>query len=380
MTTRIKQQRGLDAVKLYVPGKPIEEVQREYGIEDVIKLASNENPLGPSPEALVAIEKALPNLNLYPDGQSYYLRHALAEHLGVEPEQVTVGNGADGIIMQICLAYLDEENEVIVSRSSFPTYDIYTHAMRSTLIKTPLKDYRVDLEAMAQAMSDKTKLIFVCNPNNPTGTIVTAAEVDAFMEKVPDHALVVFDEAYYEFVHSDDYPDMLQFIWEGRNKVMIIRTFSKSYGLAGIRLGYAVADPQILTPLNRVKEPFAVNLLAQVAGIAALEDEAFLEKSVAANHAGSLFLYHEFDRLGLQYVESHTNFILVEIGPKAATIQQWLLEEGIVVRPGTAYDLPNCLRITIGDQAQNTRLIEALEGILRRLGRQGDDDALSQDS
>ncbi len=363
MTTRIKPQRGLDALKPYVPGTPIEEVQREYGVEDVIKLASNENPLGPSPKALAAIEEALPRLNLYPDGQSYYLLHALAEHLGVEPEQVTVGNGADGIIMQTCLAYLEEESEVIVSRSSFPVYDIYTHIMRATLIKTPLKNYRLDLEAMAQAISDKTKLIFVCNPNNPTGTIVTAAEVDAFMEKVPDHVLVVFDEAYYEFVDSDEYPDTLKYIWEGRNNVMIMRTFSKSYGLAGIRLGYAVADPEILAPLNRVKEPFAVNLLAQAAGIAALEDEAFLKRSVATNHAGCLFLYREFDRLGLQYVESHTNFILVEIGPQAATIQQWLLEKGIIVRPCTAYDLPNCLRITVGNKAQNARLIEALEGM-----------------
>jgi len=380
MTTCIKQQRGLDALKPYVPGKPIGEVQREYGVEDVIKLASNENPLGPSPKALVAIEKALPRLNLYPDGQSYYLRHALAEHLGVEPEQVTVGNGADGIIMQTCLAYLEEESEVIVSRSSFPVYDIYTHVMRATLIKTPLKNYRLDLEAMAQAISDKTRLVFVCNPNNPTGTIVTAAEVGAFMEKVPHHVLVVFDEAYYEFVDSDEYPDTLKYIWEGRNNAMIIRTFSKSYGLAGIRLGYGVADPEILAPLNRVKGPFAVNLLAQAAGIAALKDEAFLKKSMAANHAGSLFLYREFDRLGLQYVESHTNFILVEIGPQAATVQQRLLEKGIIVRPCAGYDLPNCLRITVGDQAQNARLIEALEGVLRRLGHQSDDEALSQNS
>lgn len=379
MTTCIKQQRGLDTLKPYVPGKPIEEVQREYGVEDVIKLASNENPLGPSPKALVAIEKTLPRLNLYPDAQSYYLRHALAEHLGVKPEEVAVGNGADSIIMQTCMAYLEEESEVIVSRSSFPTYDIYIHVMRATLIKTPLKNYGLDLETMAQAISDKTKLIFVCNPNNPTGTIVTAAEVDVFMEKVPDHVLVVFDEAYYDFVDSNEYPDTPKYIWEGRNNLMIIRTFSKSYGLAGIRLGYAVAHPEILAPLNRVKEPFAVNLLAQAAGIAALEDETFLKKSVAANHAGRLFLYREFDRLGLQYVESHTNFILVEMGPQAATVQQRLLEKGIIVRPCAGYDLPNFLRITVGDQAQNTRLIEALEGTLRRLGRQGNDDALFQD-
>lgn len=360
MTIHIKPQRGLDAIRPYVPGKPIEEVQREYGLEDVIKLASNENPLGTSPKALAAMERVLPRLNFYPDGQSYYLRHALAEYLGVEPQQVTVGNGADGIIMQTCMAYLEEDSEVIVSRSSFPVYDLFTHAMRATLIKTPLKGYGLDLDAMAQAITGRTRLVFVCNPNNPTGMIVTVDEVDAFMERVPDYVLVVFDEAYYELVASDEYPDTLQYIQEGRQNIMSIRTFSKIYGLAGIRLGYAVADPDILAPLNRVKEPFAVNLLAQAAGMAALEDETFLKKSVAANQAGRLFLYREFDRLGLRYVESHTNFILVEIGPQAATVQQRLLERGIIVRPCAGYDLPNCLRITVGNQAQNARLIEAL--------------------
>jgi len=360
MTTRVKHQRGLDVIRPYVPGTPIEEVQREYGLEDVIKLASNENPLGTSPKALAAMERVLPRLNFYPDGQSYYLRHALAEYLGVEPQQVTVGNGADGIIMQTCMAYLEEDSEVIVSRSSFPVYDLFTHAMRATLIKTPLKGYGLDLDAMAQAITGRTRLVFVCNPNNPTGMIVTVDEVDAFMERVPDYVLVVFDEAYYELVASDEYPDTLQYIQEGRQNIMSIRTFSKIYGLAGIRLGYAVADPDILAPLNRVKEPFAVNLLAQAAGMAALEDETFLKKSVAANQAGRLFLYREFDRLGLRYVESHTNFILVEIGPQAATVQQRLLERGIIVRPCAGYDLPNCLRITVGNQAQNARLIEAL--------------------
>jgi len=364
MKTCVKHQRGLDGMKPYVPGTPIEEVQREYGLKDVIKLASNENPLGTSPKALAAIEEALSRLNRYPDAQSYTLRHALAEHLGVEPEQVVVGNGGDGVIVQTCMAYLEEDDEVIVSRSSFPVYDIFTHAMRATLIKIPLKNYGLDLEAMAGAISDRTKLIFVCNPNNPTGTIVTAGEVGAFMEQVPDHVLVVFDEAYYELVASDEYPDTFQYIREERDNVMILRTFSKIYGLAGIRLGYGIAMPEVLAPLNRVKESFSVNLLAQAAGVAALEDEAFRRKSVAANHAGRLFLYREFERLGLPYVESHTNFILVEIGPRATTIQKRLLERGVIVRPCTAYDLPNFLRITVGTPAQNGRLIEALESVL----------------
>jgi histidinol-phosphate aminotransferase len=364
MTTCVKHQCGLDALRPYVPGTPIEEVQREYGLEDVIKLASNENPLGASPKALAAIERALPGLNYYPDGQSYYLRHAIAEHLGVQPEQVAVGNGADGVIVQICLGYLDEGSEVIVSRSSFPVYDIYTHVMRATLIKTPLKEYGLDLEAMARAITDRTRLVFVCNPNNPTGMILTTGEVEVLMERVPDHVLVVFDEAYYELVDSDDYPDTLRYVREGRDNVMVMRTFSKVYGLAGLRLGYAIGTPEVLAPLNRVKEPFAVNLLAQVAGIAALEDGEFLKRSVQANHEGRLFLYREFDRLGLRYLESHANFILVEIGPRAAEVQQRLLEKGVILRSCISYDLPNWLRITVGSEAQNTRLIRTLESVV----------------
>jgi len=367
--THVRQQRGLNAIKAYVPGKPIDEVQREYGLKDVIKLASNENPLGASPKALAAMKKSLSRINSYPDGQSHNLLEALAEHLRIRPEQLTVGNGADGLIMQTCLAYLDEESEVIVSQSSFPVYDIYTHVMRAALTKIPLRNLSLDLEAMLQAISDKTKLIFVCNPNNPTGTIVTAAEVGAFMNKVPKHVLVIYDEAYYELVDSPDYPDSLRYIREGYTNTMIMRTFSKIYGLAGIRLGYAIAEPEILAPLNRVKEPFSVNLLAQAAGVAALKDKAFLEKTVATNHAGRIYLYGEFERLRLPYVKSHTNFVLVKIGPQATAVQEMLLKKGVIVRPCTGYDLPLFLRITVGSKTQNVRFIEALESTLQDLER-----------
>jgi len=366
MTTPIKPQRGLDAIKPYVPGKPIEEVQREYGLQDVIKLASNENPMGPPPKTVAALKKAVSSLNSYPDGQSYYLRQALAVKLGVGMDQVAVGNGADGLIVQICMAYLDNDCEVIVSRSSFPVYDIYTHAMRATLIKTPTKDYGLDLGAMAEAITGRTKLIFVCNPNNPTGTMNTAAEVDALMKKVPDQVLVVFDEAYYEFVDSPDYPQTMRYIREGRKNVLIMRTYSKIYSLAGIRLGYAVADPEILAPMNKIKEPFTVNLLAQVAGIAAIQDEKYRKASVTANQAGRLFLYGQFERLGLPYVKSHANFVLVRVGPRAADIFQGLLKKGVIVRPCTGYELPEFLRITVGDAAQNARLIEAMESTIQK--------------
>jgi histidinol-phosphate aminotransferase len=360
-----KPQSGLDYIRKYVPGRPIEEVQREYGLVDVIKLASNENPAGPSVKALQAIREVLAQVNLYPDGQSYELRRALARCLEVSPEQVAVGNGEDGLIMQTCLAYLDQGDEVIVSRSSFPVYDIFTHVMRARLIKTPLKNYGLDLEAMAAAITPQTKLIFVCNPNNPTGTIVTSGEVDAFMRRVPEHVLVFFDEAYFEYVDSREYPDTLEKLRQGCRNIIIARTYSKVYGLAGIRLGYALGDPELLAPLLRIKEPFSVNSLAQAAGIAALQDQQCLESSVEDNHSARLYLYQEFNRLGLFYVPTHTNFVLLQIGEQAGQVCEELLRRGVIVRPCDGYDLPEFLRITLGAPEQNARFVNALEQALQ---------------
>jgi histidinol-phosphate aminotransferase len=353
MTTFVKPQSGLDLIKPYVPGKPIEEVQREYGLKDVIKLASNENPSGPSLKAVAAVRDALLQLNYYPDGQSYCLRNALALQMGVKPAQIVVGNGADGIIMQTCLAYLDQDDEVIVSQSSFPVYDLFTQVMRARLVKTPLKEYGLDLDAMADAITPKT-----------TGTIVTAAEVDAFMPRVPDHVLVIYDEAYAEYVDSDEYPDSMRYIHEGRKNVLIMRTYSKIYGLAGIRLGYGIGDPELLAPLGKIKEPFSVNSLAQAAGVAALDDVEFLQASIRHNHEARQYLYREFDRLGLFYIQSHTNFIMVKIGPQACEMGHELLKRGVIIRPCDGYDLPEFLRITLGTPDQNMRLVAALEQVL----------------
>jgi len=369
MTTQVKAQSGLAGIDTYVPGKPIEEVQRELGLSDVIKLASNENPDKPAPKAVAAIRAALGELNFYPDGASVRLRGALAAHLGVQAEQIAVGNGADGLILETCMAFLDEGDEVIASRSSFPVYDVYAQAMRARLVKTPLKDYGLDLDAMEAALTPRTKLVFVCNPNNPTGTMLTAAEVDTFIEAVPDHVLIVLDEAYYEFVDSSDYPESLRYVREGRGNVMVLRTYSKVYGLAGVRLGYAIADPDLLAPIQKIREPFAVNLLAQAAGVAALEDDEYRRHSVAANAAGREYLYEEFGRLGLFFVESHTNFVLVRVGSQAAEIQRALLAEGVIVRPCGGYELPEFLRITVGTPSQNQRLVEALAGAMDAVGQ-----------
>lgn len=230
-----------------------------------------------------------------------------------------------------------------------------------------MQEYRLDLEGMAAAVTERTRLLFVCNPNNPTGTIVTQDEVTALMERVPDHVLVVFDEAYYDFVDSPRFPDALAYVREGRRNVLVLRTLSKAYGLAGIRLGYGIAHPDTLLPLRKVKEPFAVNLLAQAAGLAALQDIPFLRRSVETNRRERQFLYAAFDRLGLPYVESHTNFVLVHIGPRAGEVVQRLLERGVIVRPCTGYGLPESVRITVGTREQNVRLTDALAEVLRGL-------------
>ncbi len=363
----IRPQRGLEKIQPYVPGKPIREVEREYGVHDIVKLASNENPFGVSPKALAAMRGALADAYLYPDGASYDLRSALAKHFGFALNQVTVGNGADDVILHASMAYLDEGDEVVTSRSSFPIYDIYTHAMRATLIKTPLAaGHRIDLEAMARAITPKTKLLFVCNPNNPTGTISTKGELDRFLVSVPERVLIVLDEAYAEMVDSAEFPDGLAYVREGRENILVLRTFSKVYGLAGVRLGYAFGHPKTIAPLFKVKPAFTVNVLAQAAGIAALEDEEFVRFTVDENRKGRRFLCEAFDRLRIEYADSHTNFVLIRIGPKAVDVQRALLRRGIIVRPCVAYDLPDFLRISIGKAEQNERLVAALAELLAR--------------
>lgn len=363
----VKPQRGLSAIRPYVPGKPIEEVQREYGLTDVIKLASNENPIGASPVVLRALLAALPQLNMYPDAQAYRLRHALARHHGVDPEMIRVGNGADGVIRELCVAYLNDDDEMLTSCSTFPVYDISAAVMRARLVKTPLtSDLRFDLPALARAITPRTKLIFLCNPNNPTGSIVTANEVEEFMRHVPDTAIVVFDEAYFEFVDDPAYPDTMPYVLAGRKNVCILRTFSKAYGIAGIRMGYGIAAAELLAPLCACSESFPVNLLAQVAGEAALNDPEFLKCTVALNAQGRAYLYREFDRLGIGYIRSQTNFLLAHVGPAAKQVYTELLKRGVIVRPCTGYDLPEHLRITVGDPAQNARLVATLETVLRQ--------------
>lgn len=363
MTGKLKRQARLEGLPEYIPGLPIETVQKCYGLTDVIKLASNENPLGPSPRAMEALQQALLRVNYYPDGQTCDLRQALAEKFSLSREEVITGNGADGLILMTCEAYLNPGDEVIASCSSFPIYDIYTQVMGAVMVKTPLLEYGLDLDAMAAAVTPRTRVIFVCNPNNPTGTVVTNPAFEQFLQRIPPHVLVVSDEAYYEFVDHPAYPDTLQLVRHGMKNLLVLRTFSKCYGLAGIRLGYAFGTAEVLGPLWQVKEPFAVNLPAQSAGLAALEDKDFLHKTVETNRVSRLYFYGELERLGMGYVPSQTNFVLVHLGPDAAHIVQALLEQGIIIRPGKGYDLPEHARVTLGTLEQMERLVAALEAL-----------------
>lgn len=351
-------------IKPYVPGKPIEEVQRELGIKDVIKLASNENPLGPSPDAVMALREAVEKVYLYPDGNCYYLKEALAAKLEVSADQLIIGNGTDEILKMLAEAFVNPGEEIVVADPTFSEYEFAAQVMGGRAIKVPCRDFRHDLEAMAAAITDRTRLIFVCNPNNPTGTIVEQQELDAFLAKVPPHILVVLDEAYNEYVTSPAYPDSLGYVRAGQPNIIVLRTFSKIYGLAGLRVGYGISHPEIIKALNRVREPFNVNFLAQVAAIAALKDEYHVAKSKEVNTEGKEFLYQQLQALGLKYVPTESNFIFVDIGRDSREVFEKLLKKGVIVRTGDIFGYPSFLRITIGTRRQNQRLIDALREVL----------------
>ncbi|MDA8098166.1 MAG: histidinol-phosphate transaminase [Nitrospiraceae bacterium] len=344
----------------YVPGKPIEELERELGITGSIKLASNENPLGPSPRAVTAVKKVVEGLNRYPDGSGFYLSQALAKKLDVELNQVILGNGSNELIELAVRTFVNPGDEVVSADPSFVVYKMITQAASGVNVIVPCKDLRHDLDAMAAAITPKTKLVFVANPNNPTGTMNTKAEMDRFMGSVPDHVLVCVDEAYYEYVTRADYPESLDYLREGKN-ILALRTFSKIYGLAGLRIGYGITRPEIAELLNKVRQPFNANTLGQVGALAALSDRKHVEKSVTLNNEGKQLLYREFDRLGVSYVQTETNFILFETQLDGKDLYAGLLKKGVIIRPMGG----KRLRVTIGLPDENKRFVAELEAILK---------------
>ena len=353
----------ISRLRPYVPGKPIEEVQRELGLTDVIKLASNENPLGPSPRALEALTAAAAGVALYPEGSAPALRRAVSQAVGMPEDTLVFGNGSDEVLHLLAVTFLQPGDEIVQGAPSFSMYEIYATQCNAVSIKVPLRDFTHDLDAMADAITDKTRMVFIANPNNPTGTLVRREAVARFLDRIPRDVLVVLDEAYDEYVSDPEKPDLRSLVLEGRN-IVILHTFSKAYGLAGLRVGYGIMRPETAALLNRVRSPFNVNLPAQAAAAAALEDTDHVARTVALNAEGRDYFYAEFERMGLDYVPSEGNFVLVDVGRDARAVFEALQHRGVIIRSAHGMGLPHHIRVTTGTMPQNQRFIAALREVL----------------
>ena len=353
----------LQDLAVYEPGKPIEETARELGVDPstIIKLASNENPLGPSPKALQAMRTALEDAHLYPDGSGFYLRKALAAKLRLAPEAIILGNGSNEVIEFLGHAFLNPGDDVITCQYAFIVYKLLATAFGVRTIETPSPDYQQNLDATLDAITAKTRLIFIPNPNNPTGTLISQRDIDRFMSRIPNSIIVVFDEAYFEFL--DDPPDTLRFVRDGRN-VVVLRTFSKIHGLAGIRIGYAIAPPEMAEVLHKTRQPFNVNSIAHAGAIAALDDEAHLRETKRVIDEGRAYLQEQFAEMHVAFVPAVANFLMVNVGDGCAVFQK-LLQRKIIVRPLKGYGLPEWVRISVGTMEQNRQLIAALRDVMR---------------
>ncbi len=350
----MKIKNNIAEIKPYVPGKLK---------EGAIKLASNENPLGTSPLAQAALKKAVENVALYPDGGCVKLKERLAQKYLLKPENFILGNGSDEIFIFIAAALLNPGDEMLTSECTFSEYTFAAKLFGATPVYAPMTDDRFQLTAIAKAITPQTKVIFLCNPNNPTGTFFTVKEFEEFMLKVPDDILVVVDEAYYEYVMTEEYPDTITFLPKYKN-MLITRTFSKIYGLAGLRVGYAIGDPELINNLNKAREPFNVNSFAQEAALAALDDEEFIWRSLEVNNIGRAFLYEKFSELGLQYCQTEANFIFVRIGRDCLDAFEKLMAMGVTIRPMKGFGVSDAIRVTIGTPEQNSFFIECLKKYL----------------
>ena len=349
---------------VYVPGRPIDEVARQHGLDpgQVIKLASNENPLGPSPKALSAIADVLKNLNLYPDGSGFYFKQKLAESLGVEVSNLILGNGSNEILEFVGHGFLSPGDEVVVSQYCFAVYPIVTALFGASLVNVPACEFGHDIRSMLRAVTSRTKVMFVANPNNPTGTLISREDISLLLAELPSHVLLALDEAYIEFL--EDPVDCVPLIRSGAMpNLLLMRTFSKVYGLAGLRLGFGVGVPGIISTLEKVRQPFNINSMAQAGAIAALDDIEHLAKTRRNNRSGIQFFQSAFETLGLQYVTSHANFVLVRVGD-GKTVFQELQKRGVITRPMASYQLEEWIRISIGTPVENSRCLNVLREIL----------------
>lgn len=357
----LKNRKTVDIMQAYIPGKPIDDVKREFGLTDVIKIASNENPYGYSPQVKVALKNALDEVEIYPDGNATELKNAVANHLGVETNQLLFGAGSDEIITLIANVFVNPTDVVLSCTPSFPRYKSATQLMDGEFIEVPTKDFKYDLDGLVQKITDRTKVIYVANPNNPTGTMITASEQRKFLEQVPPHVLVVMDEAYYEFAKDDqDYPDTLPLIKEYDN-LLILRTFSKAYGLASLRVGYVISNVAIVELLNRVRGPFNVTTLAQKAAIVALADQDFVDQTVAENEKVKQYAYKMCEELGIKYTKSSTNFIMIQTDMKAEDLFITLQKKGIIIRP---LGPTNLSRVTLGTQKEMEKFFALMKELV----------------
>jgi histidinol-phosphate aminotransferase len=353
----------IDSLSPYIPGKPIEETEREYGIRNIVKLASNENPLGPSPRATQAMTDGLRQMHLYPDASTFYLRNELAAFLGVEANELMLGNGSNELIELLIRTFVHGDEEILTSANTFPIYKISAQAVGRKLVEVPMRDRHYDLEAMAAAVHPKTRLVFLANPDNPTGTYQTSDAVVRFLERVGERVLVVMDEAYFEYVVATDYPDSLA-LRERFPNLVILRTFSKAYGLAGIRVGYGIARKEVVDYVNRTRAPFNVSAIAQLAARAALGDGEHVKRTVELNRQGLALLGKELPSLGLSFSPSQANFYLVDFHRPVGPVFEALLREGVIVRPMIANGFPTSARINTGTEEENEKLLHALKKVL----------------
>lgn len=359
----MEPKRALRGLPVYEPGKPLEEVKRELGLSKVIKLASNENPFGCSSGVWEALQEEEAFTAFYPEGEAPLLRTELARHLGVAPEGILFGNGSDEIIQMIARAYLEVGDEAVMADVTFPRYKTQTVIEGGIPVEVPLKEGVHDLEGMADAVTDRTRIVWVCNPNNPTGTIVSREELEEFLERIPEHVLVVLDEAYQEYVDDPSYPDSLS-LMKKDSRLLVLRTFSKIYGLAAFRIGYGVMPEAVVKELNKVREPFNTNRIAQQAARAALADQAFIHHCRKANREGKEQIQEQLDTWGLDYFPSQGNFLMLDTGRGADEVFQCLLKQGVIVRSGVALGYPTCIRVTIGNEEQNRFFLKGLASCL----------------
>ena len=354
-------------IRPYPPGKPIEEVERELG-RTAIKLASNENPLGPSPKAQEAIRNYLEHIHIYPDGGGYYLRKRLAEIQGLSSDQIILGAGSTDLIELVAKTFLSGADEALTSESAFYMYRLAIEDMGAGLVQVPMRDLTFDLPAIAHAVTARTKVVYLGNPNNPTGTMFTAEELDRFLAAIPARILVVLDEAYFEYVERPDYSHSIDSVRAGKN-FLVLRTFSKVHGLAGLRLGYGMGHPELIECLQRIRSPFNASSLAQVAGLAALDDREHIARSVESNRREMKFMTGELTLLGVRYTPSAGNFLLIDTGRDCEEDFIRLLHEGVIVRPMKLYNFPTCLRVTVGVHEENEQFLEALRRVLSSPGK-----------